>query len=83
MKKLFIITGEYSGDIHAAKVVSELKKINADIQIEAIGGESLAAQGVKLFSNHDKMSAIGLTPKIILTSFIHFSYIKHSCTKCN
>lgn len=66
MKKLFIITGEYSGDIHAAKVVSELKKINPEIEIEAIGGENLAAQGVKLFSNHDKMSAIGLTPKIIL-----------------
>ena len=27
MKKIFIITGEYSGDIHASKVVSELKKI--------------------------------------------------------
>ena len=26
MKKLFIITGEYSGDRHAADVVSELKK---------------------------------------------------------
>ena len=66
MKKLFIITGEYSGDIHAAKVVSELKKLNPAIEVEAVGGENLARQGVKLFSNHDKMSAMGLTPKIIL-----------------
>ena len=64
-KKLFIITGEYSGDIHAAKVVAEIKKINPDIEIEAVGGQNLAAQGVKLFSGHDKMSAMGLTPKII------------------
>ena len=70
MKKLFIITGEYSGDIHAAKVVSELKKINPDIEIEAVGGENLANQGVKLFSNHDKMSAMGLTPKIIINHFV-------------
>ena len=66
MKKLFIITGEYSGDIHAAKVVSELKKLNSEIIIEAIGGQNLSAQGVKLFSTHEKMSAMGLTPKIII-----------------
>lgn len=70
MKKLFIITGEYSGDIHAAKVVSELKKINPDIEIEAVGGENLAKQGVKLFSNHDKMSAMGLTPKIVVNHLL-------------
>ena len=66
MKKLFIITGEYSGDIHAAKVVSELKKLNSEIIVEAVGGQNLLAQGVKLFSTHDKMSAMGLTPKIII-----------------
>lgn len=70
MKKLFIITGEYSGDIHAAKVVSELKKINPNIVIEAVGGQNLANQGIKLFSNHDKMSAMGLTPKIILNHIL-------------
>ena len=32
MKKLFIITGEYSGDIHASHVVRALKKINPDIR---------------------------------------------------
>ena len=31
MKKLFIITGEYSGDRHAADVVRELKKINPEL----------------------------------------------------
>ena len=66
MKKLFIITGEHSGDIHAAKVVSELKSLNPDIEIEAVGGQNLASQGVKLFSTHEKMSAMGLTPKIII-----------------
>ena len=66
MKKLFIITGEYSGDIHAAKVVSELKKLNSEITVEAVGGQNLLAQGVKLFSTPDKMSAMGLTPKIII-----------------
>ncbi len=31
MKKIFIITGEYSGDIHASNVVRELKALNSDL----------------------------------------------------
>lgn len=67
MKKLFIITGEHSGDKHASDVVREIKKINPDIEIEGVGAENLAAAGVKLFCDHSKMSAIGFNTKIILT----------------
>lgn len=66
MKKLFIITGEYSGDKHASDVVRELKKINSEIEIEAVGGENLQNAGAKLFCNHSKMSAMGFNAKIIL-----------------
>lgn len=66
MKKIFIITGEYSGDMHASNVARHLLEMNSDIQIEAIGGESLKAMGIRLFSDHSKMSAMGLTPKILL-----------------
>ncbi len=66
MKKLFIITGEYSGDIHASHVVKALRSLNPDILIEGIGGENLKAAGVKLFSDQKKMSAVGLSLKIIV-----------------
>ena len=49
MKKIFIVTGEYSGDVHAAKVVRELKALGCDLQIEGIGGIALENEGVKLF----------------------------------
>lgn len=67
MKKLFIITGEYSGDKHASDVVKEIKKLNSNIEIEAVGGSNLAAEGVKLFCDHSKMSAVGFNTKIILS----------------
>ena len=67
MKKLFIITGEYSGDKHAADVVKALKAINPDIEIQAVGGQNLASQGVKLYCDHSKMSAMGFNFKIIMT----------------
>ena len=66
-KKLFIITGELSGDKHASLVVKNLLETRQDIEIEAIGGENLKKLGVKLFVDHSKvhMSAMGLTPKIL------------------
>ena len=67
MKKLFIITGEYSGDRHAADVVREIKKLNPSIEIEAVGGQNLAKEGVKLYCDHSKMSAMGFNFKIIMT----------------
>ncbi len=66
MKKLFIITGEHSGDTHASYVVDEIRKLSQDIEIEAIGGDCLKSKGIKLFSDHSKMSGTGLTPKILI-----------------
>ncbi len=66
MKKLFIVTGEYSGDIHASHVVTALKNMNADIEIQGIGGENMERAGVKLYSGHKKMGSVGLSPQIII-----------------
>ena len=66
MKKVFIVTGEYSGDIHASHVVEAIRRITPDIEIEGIGGENLQKAGVKLFSDKKKMGAVGLSPKIII-----------------
>lgn len=68
-KRLFIITGEYSGDMHAANVVNKLRNIGSDIEIEGIGGENLRNAGVKLFSDHKNMSAMGISLDIILKHY--------------
>ena len=70
MKKVFIITGEYSGDIHASHVVKALKQINPNVEIEGVGGENLKNAGVKLFSDQKKMGAVGLSLKIITDHFL-------------
>ena len=70
MKKIFIITGEYSGDKHAADVARHILQHNPDVSIEAVGGENLANAGVKLFCNHEKMSAVGLSLQIILNHIL-------------
>ncbi len=65
MKKLFVITGEYSGDRHASDVVKEIRKLNPNIEVEAVGGKNLAEVGVRLFCDHSKMSAMGFNFDII------------------
>ncbi len=66
-QKLFVVTGELSGDKHASLVVKSLLENRDDIEIEAIGGENLKSLGIKLFVDHSQahMSAMGLTPKIL------------------
>ena len=66
MKKIFIITGEYSGDKHASGVARELKKLIPDVIIEGVGESNLEKAGVKLFRTHEKMGKMGLTPKTII-----------------
>lgn len=66
MKKLFVITGEYSGDIHAGKVVQILKEQNPDIEVQGIGGENLKNAGATLFCDHSKMSAFGFNLKMAI-----------------
>lgn len=65
-KKVFIITGEYSGDKHASEVVKYLKELAPDTIIEGVGESNLEKQGVKLLFNHEKMGKMGLTVSSII-----------------
>lgn len=66
MKKIFVITGEHSGDMHAGKVVQILKEQCPDLVVHGIGGENLKNAGATLFCDHSKMSGFGLNLKMII-----------------
>ena len=51
MKKIFILTGEPSGDKLASKVIKEFKKDNSNIEYLSVGGENLQALGIKSIKN--------------------------------
>ena len=58
--KFYIITGESSGDLHAANLVEELKKCNSELEFRAWGGERLLAQGVELAKHIKETAFMGL-----------------------
>jgi lipid-A-disaccharide synthase len=74
--KIFIITGEYSGDIHGSRVLEEIKKNMPNIEVEAIGGENLKNAGAKLFCDHSKMAGFGFNFKMAVD---HLSFEKRVC----
>ena len=68
MKKIFILTGEASGDKLASKVISELNKLNPNIEYLSVGGENLKKIGIKSIYNLKEVTYLGFT-KVILNIF--------------
>ena len=58
--KLYIVTGEPSGDLHAANLVRELKASNNSINIRAWGGDRLIEEGVELAKHIKDTAFMGL-----------------------
>ncbi len=58
--RYYIVTGEPSGDMHAANLVNELKKVDSDIFVRAWGGERLISEGVSLAKNIKQTAFMGL-----------------------
>ena len=61
MKKIFILTGEPSGDKLASKVIREFKKDNPKIEYLSVGGENLKALGIKSIYDLKDITYIGFT----------------------
>ncbi len=57
--KIYIITGEKSGDKHASKIVHELKKLDNNIKFKAWGGNHLESEGVILDKHINEISYMG------------------------
>ena len=57
--RFYIITGETSGDMHAANLVREMKKINTSISFRAWGGDRLISEGVSIVKHIKDTSFMG------------------------
>ena len=68
MKKIFILTGEPSGDKLASKVISQLKSSRSDIEYLSVGGEHLRALGIKSLYNLNEVTYLGFT-RVLLNFF--------------
>jgi len=65
MKKIFILTGEPSGDKLASKVISKLKKNNANIEYLCVGGTHLNSLGIKSIFELKEITYIAFTDVLL------------------
>ncbi len=68
MKKIFILTGEPSGDKLACEVIKELKKTKKDIEYLSVGGQYLNSIGIKSIYDQKDITYIAFTD-ILLNIF--------------
>ncbi len=63
---VIVVAGDPSGDIHAANLIREMKRLNPGLRFSGLGGAQMAAAGVEVYQDLTKISAIGF-----------FEFLKH------
>ncbi len=61
LKKILVVAGEASGDQHAARLVAAIKAKAPRTEFFGIGGEAMAAQGVRLLCHASGLAVMGLS----------------------
>jgi lipid-A-disaccharide synthase len=64
VRKVMIIAGEASGDLHGAGVVRELKKANPEIEIFGVGGDRMKQEGMRLIYHVNELGFMGFVEVI-------------------
>ena len=57
---ILIVTGETSGDIHAANLVKSLNRIDSNLNFFGMGGKRMEEVGVELTERMERLSIIGV-----------------------
>lgn len=58
-KKIIIVAGEASGDLHASHLVNAIRNIRPDIEFYGLGGGRMRLAGVELFYDLTTLSVVG------------------------
>lgn len=58
-KKIFIIAGEHSGDLHGSNLIKALYKKDPKIEISGVGGEKMKAAGCTIVHDLTDLAVIG------------------------
>ena len=59
-KKIILVAGEASGDMHAANLVKYLHQLRPELEISAMGGDALKKQNVEILVDNRELAVVGL-----------------------
>lgn len=58
-KRILLIAGEASGDLHGGKLIAALRAQSPDLELFGIGGDRMAAAGMQLYYHVNDLAYIG------------------------
>lgn len=64
-KKVFIIAGEASGDLHASRLVEELVKKDTELTFYGWGGDKMEEEGVSLKKHYKELAFMGFVEVLL------------------
>jgi lipid-A-disaccharide synthase len=64
-KKILMVAGETSGDLHGAHLMEAIQKIDPGVEFFGLGGEALAQRGMRLLYHHRTLSVVGITEVLV------------------
>lgn len=59
VRDILFVAGEASGDLHAGKVAQSIRQLAPTVRMRGIGGQHMAAAGVELLEQVDKLAVMG------------------------
>ncbi|MCF6237672.1 MAG: lipid-A-disaccharide synthase [Candidatus Marinimicrobia bacterium] len=63
-KRIMIVTGESSGDLHGANLIKAVKALSAETSFLGVGGRKMAAAGCDILIPSEKLAVMGLVEVI-------------------
>ena len=64
-KRLYIIAGEASGDLHGANLVRAIRLIDPAVEVRAWGGDRMAAAGAEVVKHISELAFMGFTEVVM------------------
>lgn len=59
--ELLVVAGEASGDLHGARLLTELRRLVPDLAAFGLGGDEMQAAGLDAVAHSSEISVVGLT----------------------
>lgn len=81
-KKIFIMAGEASGDLHAGILAGALRKIDSNLDIYGVGGNELKKQNACLIYDYSEFASVGIADSLLKLRFYR-SALKKICAFIN
>ncbi len=60
-KKILIVSGEPSGDLHASNLIKDMKSLEPNLRFFGLGGSLSEKEGVEILFNISKLALVGVT----------------------